>query len=141
MEQEVKDGLPNWCSCYQLVGQLPVICEPHRLIAAAKVGLVNELEREVIRLNKELAAWKDNFYMYRGAWLREIGGYIRRKSHEIDGFVLRTRDALKEAEERGKAATQYRLKAIGVCLDALNESNIGLIIASVRHQLELMAKK
>lgn len=65
-------------------------------------GLVNELEREIIRLNDESRVWRYNFNMYRSAWLREIGGYIRSKAHEIDGFVLRTRDALKEAEEQGR---------------------------------------
>jgi hypothetical protein len=68
-------------------------------------GLVNELEREIIRLNKTIADWIREFNMYRNAWQREIGGYIRRKHHEIDGFVLRTQDALKEAEERGRQAS------------------------------------
>jgi hypothetical protein len=36
--------------------------------------------------------WCSEFNKYRGAWLREMGGEIRRKTHEIDGFVLRTRD-------------------------------------------------
>jgi hypothetical protein len=66
-------------------------------------GLVNELEREIIRLNEELTSvWKDHS-MYMKAWQREIGGFIRAKHHQIDGYVLRTRDVIKEAYDRGRA--------------------------------------
>lgn len=69
-------------------------------------GLVNELEREIIRLNRELHDPFDGaiptLKMYINAWMREIGGYINRKSHQIDGFVLRTRDALAEARQEGR---------------------------------------
>jgi hypothetical protein len=65
-------------------------------------GLVNELEREIIRLNEELSAvWREHS-MYMRAWCREIGGFIRAKHHQIDGYVLRTRDAIKEAYDRGR---------------------------------------
>ena|SRR5256885_16315825 len=57
-------------------------------------GLVNQLEREIISLAGEAADWRSSFHMYRTAWLREIGGRIVPKSHEIDGFVLRTRQLL-----------------------------------------------
>lgn len=67
-------------------------------------NLVNEMEREIGRLNDDLCKWQRHFDMYRGAWLREIGGVIRTKAHEIDGFVLRTRDVIREAEERAQAA-------------------------------------
>jgi hypothetical protein len=72
-------------------------------------GLINELEREIIRLNKEIHDWQREFNMWRGAWLREIGGVIRRKSWEIDGFVLRTRDVIAEAEKRGADAARAAL--------------------------------
>jgi hypothetical protein len=63
--------------------------------------LVNELEREIVRLNEELThVWREHT-MYMEAWCREIGGFIRRKHWQIDGYVLRTRDALEEAEKRG----------------------------------------
>lgn len=91
----------KWCSCFQRVGEEPFICEPHRLIADAKIGLVNELEREIILLNSEIAVLANEFFMYRNAWLREIGGMIRNKHHEIDGFVLRTKDVLREARRNG----------------------------------------
>lgn len=38
------------------------------------------------------------FEQYRGAWLREIGGVIRPKHWEIDGFVLRARDIYEKAQ-------------------------------------------
>lgn len=37
------------------------------------------------------------FDQYRGAWLREMGGVIRPKHWEIDGFVLRMRDIYEKA--------------------------------------------
>ncbi len=40
----------------------------------------------------------DLFDQYRGAWLREMGGVIRPKSWEIDGFVLRMRDIYEKAQ-------------------------------------------
>jgi len=43
--------------------------------------------------------WEHEFNMYRTAWLREIGGIIRKKSHEIDGFVLRTRELFEQAKK------------------------------------------
>jgi hypothetical protein len=55
-------------------------------------------EAELVTLRKQLAdeqGWKESFEMYRRAWLRSIGGTIVRKSHEIDGFVLRTEEVYK----------------------------------------------
>lgn len=43
--------------------------------------------------------WHSEFRMYRNAWLREMGGIIRAKAHEIDGFVLRTRDIFELSEQ------------------------------------------
>lgn len=66
-------------------------------------GLVNELEREIIWLNEELRQTAATFRLYRGAWLRHLGGYIVHKHHEIDGFGLRHDEQLKEEYERGLA--------------------------------------
>jgi len=66
-------------------------------------GLINALERELVELSREVRSWMREFNMYRSAWLREIGGVIRLKAHEIDGFVLRTRD-LKESADRATEA-------------------------------------
>jgi hypothetical protein len=38
------------------------------------------------------------FTQYRNAWLREMGGVIRPKHWEIDGFVLRMRDIYEKAK-------------------------------------------
>lgn len=46
-----------------------------------------------------LTDWKRQFEMYRTAWLREIGGVIVRKTHEIDGFVLRTQQIYQQAQK------------------------------------------
>lgn len=59
---------------------------------------VREYENRINQLEKELKSWKSEFNMWRSAWLREIGGVIRNKHHEIDGFVLRTRDIYDKAK-------------------------------------------
>jgi len=64
--------------------------------------LVSEALKERVVECKECKEWKDTLEMYQTAWMREIGGFIVRKSHQIDGFVLRTRAALKEQYEKGK---------------------------------------
>jgi hypothetical protein len=63
--------------------------------------LVNELEREIIRLNEELQEWRNELSFWQRAWLRHLGGYIIKKQHEIDGFGLRHDQQIKEAYERG----------------------------------------
>lgn len=70
--------------------------------AGASWRLVNELEREIVRLNEDLRLWSSHFRLWRGAWLRHLGGVIVRKHHEIDGFGLRHEQQLKEEYERGK---------------------------------------
>lgn len=51
------------------------------------------------RLENDRDLWKQEHMMYRFAWLREIGGVIVRKTHEIDGFVLRTREVYEAAQK------------------------------------------
>lgn len=82
-----------------------IVIQKSREAAASKrpSGLVDSLIKEIIDLNKRVVDWKSTFMMYRNAWLREIGGVIRNKSHEIDGFVLRTKDVIAEAEKRGRS--------------------------------------
>jgi len=67
-------------------------------------GLVNALEREIIQLNEELRLWRLEFRLWHGAWLRHLGGYIVRKTHEIDGFGLRHEQQLCEKENAGLKA-------------------------------------
>ena len=66
-----------------------------------------EAERERIAVENEtvetnLADYAKRFFrlfdQYRGAWLREMGGVIRPKWWEIDGFVLRMRDIYEKAQ-------------------------------------------
>jgi len=57
------------------------------------------LEQTLKECEKERDAWKGDFNMYRSAWLREMGGYIVRKTYEIDGFVLRTQEIYEKARK------------------------------------------
>jgi hypothetical protein len=66
-------------------------------------GLVSVLIQEIADLNRSLHTWQREFHMYRHAWLREIGGGLLYKGHDIDAFVATTQWALKEAEKRGFA--------------------------------------
>lgn len=54
-------------------------------------GLVSVLISEIAQLNKSLNDWKHEFHMYRDAWIRELGGKLIHKSHDIDALVLTTR--------------------------------------------------
>jgi hypothetical protein len=62
------------------------------------VVLAEKLTHQRDADRKEAHDWKSTFEMYRGAWLREMGGTIIHKSHEIDGFVLRAQQIYKQAE-------------------------------------------
>lgn len=85
-------------------------CDPKQVDTSLKSYGETLAEAEVARLEKERDAalkdvdgWKREFNIWRSAWLREIGGTIRNKHHEIDGFVLRTRD-IYELSKRAEAA-------------------------------------
>lgn len=56
-------------------------------------------EEQRDRAERERDEWKHTFEMYRSAWLRSIGGVIVRKSHEIDGFVLRTEKIFEQSKK------------------------------------------
>ena len=69
------------------------------------------------------------FNMWRSAWLREIGGVIRHKHHEIDGFVLRTRDIYEHWQKtQGLEAANAKLTAerdhYRILRDAASESSL-----------------
>jgi hypothetical protein len=51
------------------------------------------------QMREELYALERNFRIYRQAWLRELGGKLIRKSHEIDAFVLTTRWLYERAQK------------------------------------------
>jgi hypothetical protein len=60
---------------------------------------------------KEADDWKREHNIYRSAWLREIGGQIRNKHHEIDGFVLTTRELKEKADKYDQQAAPPSLTA------------------------------
>lgn len=74
--------------------------EQRRVAPNASWRLVNELEREIIRLNQKIHEWQREFHMYRDAWYREIGSRVARKHHDIDAFVLGTRLAFRDARNK-----------------------------------------
>lgn len=78
---------------------------------AALESTVKQQEEEIATLKvsigtvtRERDDWKRDFNMYRTAWLREIGGVIRSKAHEIYGFVLRTREIYSQYRGRSNPA-------------------------------------
>jgi chromosome segregation ATPase len=74
-------------------------------------------ELAVLRIAEENLAdyareYFNQFDMYMRAWLREMGGVIVPKRHQIDGFVLRARDIYEKAQlvDRMKAIMVAELK-------------------------------
>jgi hypothetical protein len=66
----------------------------------------SEAERQLAAVRRELSAvlasatdWKREFEMYRKAWIRELGGTLIRKTHEIDALVLTTQALVKERDD------------------------------------------
>lgn len=51
---------------------------------------------------------EDLFYMYRRAWVRELGGTVIPKTHEIDSLVLTTQKRFGVIETLKKALTFYK---------------------------------
>jgi HEPN domain-containing protein len=47
--------------------------------------------------------WQHEFNMYRSAWIRELGGKVIPKTHDVDALVLTTR-TLREERDRLRAA-------------------------------------
>jgi uncharacterized OB-fold protein len=80
-------------------------------------------DHETIEANLSDVARKcfDAYDMYKNAWLREMGGVIRPKWHEIDGFVLRMRDIYQKAQcvDRIKQIMSKELKREGATKDSL----------------------
>ncbi len=77
----------------------------------------NKAERERDALKSkcdELKGWKREFEMYRRAWIRELGGSIVRKTHEIDGLVLTTRE-MRRSEVKLPGVERERDELRRVC--------------------------
>jgi hypothetical protein len=64
----------------------------------AEVG-IKVFERLAKENEQKALDWEHEFNMYRSAWLRELGGELIPKTHDIDSFVLTTRKIRKEWEE------------------------------------------
>jgi len=52
---------------------------------------IESLRGAVEEAKKDATSWKHHWQMYRDAWVRELGGWLVPKSHEIDALVLTTR--------------------------------------------------
>lgn len=72
--------------------------------ALAETG-IRVFEKKAQEAERRAEDWRHEFNMYRSAWLRELGGKLIPKRHDIDAFVLTTR-ALRERAERGARLKQ-----------------------------------
>jgi hypothetical protein len=71
--------------------------------ALAETGI--KVFEQQARENEQLARdWQHEFVIYRNAWLRELGGKLINKHHEIDAFVLTTRTMREELEALQRAS-------------------------------------
>lgn len=66
---------------------------------------IRVFERKAFEEARRAEDWRHEFNLYRTAWLRELGGKLIPKRHDIDAFVLTTR-ALRERAERGASLKQ-----------------------------------
>jgi hypothetical protein len=65
----------------------------------------------IAEVERERDQWKQEFELYRRAWIRELGGTLINKTHEIDALVLTSRQ-FKGDTKRAVLATCVRdLKA------------------------------
>lgn len=117
-------GTPDCPKCHQPAAVGQHFCYNSVLNEAAdsadqRGGVPGTVEEERKRLEiaeENLADYARRFFrlfdQYRNAWLREMGGVIRPKSWEIDGFVLRARDIYEKAKlvDRMKRLMVVKLK-------------------------------
>lgn len=76
--------------------------EKYELSLDIITGLQEKLDKSEERAEKSVAqladakkdaeSWKSHWKMYRDAWVRELGGWVVPKRHEIDSLVLTTRE-------------------------------------------------
>jgi len=80
-------------------------------------------ELECVEAN--LADYARNYFqmfdLYLHSWLRNIGGVIRPKHHQIDGFALRTQDIYEKAKlvDRIKKIMSDEMKREGATKDTM----------------------
>lgn len=82
----------------KITGTAPELCEWDSQLDAVKQMLRMKDER-IAELEKERDHLKLELNMYTKAWIRELGGRLINKSHQIDALVLTTRK-LKEDTRR-----------------------------------------
>jgi hypothetical protein len=73
--------------------------------------------------------WQHEFNMYRSAWLRELGGKLIPKAHDIDAFVLTTR-ALREKAEQAPRIKQLQTE-LNAALDVVEAAKAAVEMAGV----------
>lgn len=95
-DEEYTELAMDRAECIKRLDDYDGVIQKCKELAASKrpSGLVSVLIQEIRDLNERLVDWKHEFLMYRNAWLREIGGKLIWKRHDIDAFVLTTRWAL-----------------------------------------------
>jgi hypothetical protein len=97
--------------------------ESHCELAETGIRVFERKAKDAERLATD---WQHEFNLYRSAWIRELGGRVIPKTHEIDALVLTTR-AQRERAERGKTLKE-RIDAGGfqVVLEELMELSEGV---------------
>ena len=64
--------------------------------------------------------WQHEFNMYRLAWIRELGGKVIPKTHEIDALVLTTRALREERDRLRKEVESWKKRAEQHGCDVVN---------------------
>lgn len=75
------------------------IIATEKKLSGLRVGVKNPEPTDV---EGTAESWRSWAMMLQGAWLRELGGKLIRKSHFIDALVLTTREMREKAESRPK---------------------------------------
>jgi FtsZ-binding cell division protein ZapB len=92
---------------------------------------IAKLKAELDEAQEKVKSWEQDFNMYRRAWIRELGGLVIPKHHDIDALVLTTRD------QREKS---LRCEAAESRLSALTTENAGLREALTAYHEEWKAE-
>jgi hypothetical protein len=95
------------------------------------LALIAKLKAELDEAQEKVKSWEQDFNMYRRAWIRELGGLVIPKHHDIDALVLTTRD------QREKS---LRCEAAESRLSALTTENAGLREALTAYHEEWKAE-
>ena len=83
---------------------------------------IKVFEQKAKEAERSAEDWRREFNMYRRAWIRELGGKVIPKTHDIDSLVLTTR-RLRERAEGGRSLKE-RVKSEG--FDAVLRELMGM---------------